>query len=82
MNTTPNTPSARLRSWRGSRSQEWAARQLNVSLSTYRRWERGETEPAGVFRDAVERVLAAHKAHTEAKRKEPRYVDADGNPHY
>lgn len=50
----------RLRAWRGERSQEWAARALNVSLSTYRRWERRETEPAGVFRDAVERVLAGN----------------------
>ena len=38
-------------------TQEEAAKALGCSLTTFCRWERGETMPMGLYRDAVDRWL-------------------------
>ena len=58
----------RIQAWRQAVGEtlQVAASRLGVSASTLNRWERGESEPTGLYRTKIEKVLAAHDKMVDA----------------
>lgn len=48
---------ARLRDWRGQRTQKLAANSLDLPLATYQNWEQGRREPPAQVQSAMLRTM-------------------------
>jgi transcriptional regulator with XRE-family HTH domain len=49
-----------LKIWRGKRYQKEAADALGVSLSAYRKWEKGKRQPKQISMPEIERRMLAN----------------------
>lgn len=54
----------RIQEWRAALevTLQVAATRLGVATSTLQRWEQGESEPTGLYRDKIEKVLDRFEA--------------------